>query len=201
MNFDFEKELLAEGYQLIAGIDEVGRGALAGPVLAGAVVLPLPLDASWLKLIRDSKELTPKKRELLYSYIKETALGIGVGVIPPQVIDQKGILTATRLAMLEAIKNLPFTPQFLLIDALKIPSPLPQRSIISGDKRSISIACASIVAKVIRDKIMKEMDEIYPSYEFARNKGYATPKHLSILKQMGPCPIHRFSFRPLRQIK
>jgi len=200
MNLIYESQLLDQGYRLIAGLDEVGRGALAGPVVAAAIILPFPFNPPWLELVKDSKELTPKRREILFQYIEEEALGIGIGLIPGEVIDQKGIVPATRLAMLQAIQNLPLSPQFLLIDALHIPSPLPQQPIIRGDKQCLSIACASIIAKVTRDKLMKEMEKAYPGYGFARNKGYATKEHLSALKLLGPSPIHRKSFKPIRRL-
>ncbi len=193
-----EKILWGQGFQLIAGIDEVGRGSLAGPVVAAAVILPLNLDRPWLSLVNDSKKLTPKSRQFLSARIQEEAIAIGIGEVSPEVIDSIGIVAATRLAMRLASEHLPTPPQFLLIDAISLPDVrLPQRSIIHGDSLSQSIACASIVAKVTRDHLMVELAELYPSYGFERHKGYTTPEHLSNLQRLGPCPIHRKSFSPV----
>jgi ribonuclease HII len=179
----------------------VGRGALAGPVAAAAVILPTDLDEEWLQLVRDSKMLSPHRRSLLAQYIKESASAFGIGMVPPEVVDTYGIVAATRLAMQQAIQALPESPQYLLIDALKLPSvKLPQKSIIRGDRLCLSIACASILAKVARDELMTGMDREYPGYGFARHKGYGTKKHLKNLSELGPCPIHRHSFAPIRKL-
>lgn len=194
-----EERLRAQGYQLIAGIDEVGRGPLSGPVMAAAVILSLEDRPSWLHLIRDSKRLTPLKREFLFDCIQQDAAAFGVGVVSPEVIDERGIIAATRLAMRSAVEQLSSPPDFLLIDAISLPNlDLPQKSIIRGDNLSLSIAAASIVAKVTRDRLMVELDSLFPGYGLARNKGYATPEHLARLRHLGPCPIHRKTFTPVR---
>lgn len=199
--FDGERELRAQGYRLIAGIDEVGRGAIAGPVVAAAVILPLEVSIHWLSLVRDSKRLSPRRREYLFKLIQQTRVAIGLGMVPHADIDEGGIVKATKLAMGRAIEQLPATPDFLLIDALALPDvPLPQKSIVHGDQLSLSIACASIIAKVSRDRYMVEQGSLYPEYGLARHKGYATPQHLWSLKQWGPCPIHRKSFAPVRRL-
>jgi ribonuclease HII len=199
--FDGERELNAQGYRLIAGIDEVGRGTIAGPVFAAAVILPLEANIPWLSLVRDSKQLSPRRREYLFKLIQQTNVAMGIGVVPHTDIDKRGIVKATQLAMSRAIDQLPFAPDFLLIDALPLPEvSLPQRSIVHGDQLSLSIACASIVAKVSRDRYMVELDSLYPGYGLARHKGYATKQHLLCLQQHGPCPIHRQSFAPVRRL-
>jgi len=199
--FDGERELNAQGYRLIAGLDEVGRGTIAGPVFAAAVILPLEANIPWLPLVRDSKQLSPRRREYIFKLIQQTNVAIGIGVVPHTDIDKRGIVKATRLAMSRAIDQLPFTPDFLLIDALALPEvSLPQRSIVHGDQLSLSIACASIVAKVSRDRYMVELDSLHPGYGLARHKGYATKEHLRCLQQLGPCSIHRQSFAPVRRL-
>jgi ribonuclease HII len=200
-NLDRENELKAKGYELIAGIDEAGRGALAGPVVAGAVILPRSSYPSWFKLVRDSKEISPKKREFFFHLIQEEALAVGIGVVPPRVIDAINILKATQMAMEQAVEKLPKQPHFLLIDWLVLPRcPISQKGITRGDKLCLSIACASIVAKVTRDHIMEELDKIYPGYGFAKHKGYGTQQHISSLQQLGPSPVHRLSFAPVRNV-
>jgi len=195
-----EDELKLQGYEFIAGIDEVGRGALAGPVVAGAVILPRNY-SPWFELVRDSKELSPKKRECLFRSINQEAIAVAVGIISHQVIDTVNIFEATKLAMMQAIEKMPEQPQFLLIDGLTLSQcSIPQKGIIKGDKLCLSIACASIVAKVTRDHIMEELDKAYPGYSLARHKGYATEEHISRLKQLGPSPIHRLSFAPVRNV-
>jgi len=199
--FDGERELNAQGYRLIAGIDEVGRGAIVGPVVAAAVILPLEVNIPWLSLVRDSKQLSPKRREHLFELIQQTNVAIGIGVVPHTDIDKRGIVKATQMAMSRAVNQLLSTPDFLLIDALALPEvSLPQKSIVHGDQLSLSIACASIVAKVSRDRYMVELDSLYPDYGLARHKGYATKQHLLSLQQLGPCPIHRRSFAPVRRL-
>ena len=200
-NFDREDKLKSQGYELIAGIDEAGRGALAGPVVAGAVILPGSTYLPWFKLVRDSKELSPKKRESLFNLITKEALAVSTGIVSPQIIDSINILKATRLAMMQAVEKLPKQPQFLLIDRLTLPQcSIPQRGVTKGDKLCLSIACASIVAKVTRDNIMRELDKIYPGYGFAKHKGYGTQEHISCLQQLRPSPIHRLSFAPIRNV-
>jgi ribonuclease HII len=200
-NLDHENELRSQGYKLIAGIDEVGRGALAGPVVAGVVILPHLANISWLGLVRDSKELNSRKRESLFDLINKEAVAVGIGIVPPQVIDSINILKATKLAMMQAVEGLPRQPSFLLIDRVTLSQcPIPQRGITRGDKLCLSIACASIIAKVTRDRMMEEFDQIYPGYGFARHKGYGTGIHISCLRKLGPSPIHRLYFAPVRNV-
>jgi ribonuclease HII len=200
-NLDEEDKLKSQGYELIAGIDEVGRGALAGPVVAGAVILPHLANLSWFGLVRDSKELNYRKRESLFDLISKEAIAVGIGIVPPQVIDSVNILKATRLAMMQAVEKLSKQPNFLLIDRLGLSQcPIPQRGITRGDKSCLSIACASIIAKVTRDRIMEELDIMYPDYGFAQHKGYGTRKHISCLQKLGPSPIHRLYFAPVRNV-
>jgi ribonuclease HII len=200
-NLDEEDKLKSQGYELIAGIDEAGRGALAGPVVAGAVILPHPANLPWLGLVRDSKELTSRKRESLFDLITKEAVAVGIGIVPSQVIDSINILKATKLAMMQAVEKLPKQPSFLIIDRVTLSQcPIPQRGITRGDKLCLSIACASIVAKVTRDRMMEEFDQIYPGYGFAQHKGYGTGEHISCLRKLGPSPIHRLYFAPVRNI-
>jgi ribonuclease HII len=200
-NLDEEDKLKSQGYELIAGIDEVGRGALAGPVVASAVILPHPANLSWFGLVRDSKELNYKKRESLFDLISKEAVAVGIGIVPPQVIDSINILKATRVAMMQAVEKLPRQPSFLLIDRLSLSQcPIPQMGITKGDKSCLSIACASIIAKVTRDRMMEELDIMYPGYGFAQHKGYGTKRHLSCLQKLGPSPIHRLYFAPVRNV-
>jgi ribonuclease HII len=195
-----ENGLCTEGYRLIAGVDEAGRGALAGPVVAAAVILPQSPDFPWLKSVRDSKEVTPAKREFLFDLIKHEAVAISVGIIAPQTIDVIGILNATKIAMCHAVEQLACPPDFLLIDFLRLPQlRISQKPIVHGDKLCLSIACASIIAKVTRDRIMVELDQLHPGYGLAHHKGYGTRLHVSCLRQHGPSPIHRHSFAPVRE--
>lgn len=186
----YEKEY--ENYTYVCGIDEAGRGPLAGPVVAGAVILPKGCDILY---INDSKQLSAKKREELYDIIMERALSTGVGCVSPQRIDEINILQATYEAMREAIGNLSVRPDILLNDAVTIPQvDVRQVPIIKGDAKSISIAAASIIAKVTRDRIMEEYDCVLPEYHFASNKGYGSAEHIAVLRKIGPSPIHRQSF-------
>lgn len=179
-------------YSYICGIDEVGRGPLAGPVVAAAVILPK--DCSIL-YINDSKKLSEKKREALYDEIMEKAIAVGVGSIPPNKIDEINILNATYAAMKQAINNLKVKPDLLLNDAVTIPGvEIKQVPIIKGDAKSISIAAASIIAKVTRDRIMGAYNGLFPMYDFGSNKGYGSAKHIEALKEFGPTPLHRMSF-------
>jgi ribonuclease HII len=199
-SLDEENKLKLQGYEVIAGIDEAGRGALAGPVVAGAVILPYTACPVWLGLVRDSKELSPRRRELLFDLIQKEVLAVGIGIVSPQVIDAINILEATKLAMKQAVEKLSRRPQFLLIDRLTLPGcSMPQEGITRGDKLCLSIACASIIAKVSRDNIMEDLDRVYPGYGLARHKGYGTREHIARLQQLGPSPIHRLSFAPIRQ--
>jgi ribonuclease HII len=199
--FDSERALSAQGYRFIAGVDEVGRGALAGPVFAAAVILPLESNLPWLSLVRDSKQLSPRQRERLFKMIQRADIPMGLGAVPHTAVDEVGIVKATHLAMAKAVECLPVPPDFLLIDALTLPEiSLPQKGIIHGDRLSLSIACASIVAKVSRDRHMVDLDGLYPGYGLARHKGYGTNQHLMRLNELGPCPIHRQSFAPVQRL-
>ena len=196
-----ENGLNSRGYRLIAGVDEAGRGALAGPVVAAAVILPPSPGFPWLKSVRDSKEVPPARREYLFDLIKQEAIAVSVGIIAPQTIDVIGILNATRIAMCHAVEQLACPPDFLLIDFLRLPQlRISQKPIVHGDKLCLSIACASIIAKVTRDRIMVELDQIHPGYGLANHKGYGTRHHVSCLHQHGPSPIHRHSFAPVREV-
>ncbi|MCR5737820.1 MAG: ribonuclease HII [Eubacterium sp.] len=187
---EFERKYANEGY--ICGIDEVGRGPLAGPVVAGAVILPRDCDILY---INDSKKLSAKKREELFTEIMEKAVSATTALSTPELIDDINILQATYAAMRKAIEQLSVRPDLLLNDAVKIPGvDIKQVGIIKGDAKSISIGAASIIAKVTRDAMMVEYDKIYPEYDFASNKGYGSAKHIEALKKYGPCPIHRKSF-------
>ena len=191
----YEKELYTQGIQLIAGVDEVGRGPLAGPVVAAAVILP---ENCKIPGLNDSKKIPKSKHKEIYEAVLQNAIAIGIGVKDNQVIDQVNIYEATKLAMMEAIGQLDPQPQHLLIDAMKLDLPISQTSIIKGDANSLSIAAASIVAKVTRDQMMEEFDREYPGYDFAQNAGYGTAKHLAGLEQLGVTPIHRRSFEPVK---
>ena len=187
---EYEKKYAAAGF--VCGIDEVGRGPLAGPVVAGAVILPADCRILY---INDSKKLSEKKRELLCEEIKEKAVSWAVGIVSWEVIDEINILQATYEAMRQAIAKLDPAPALLLNDAVKIPGiDIPQVPIIKGDAKSQSIAAASIIAKVTRDHMMEEYDKLYPGYDFAGNKGYGTAAHIAAIKEKGPCPIHRRTF-------
>lgn len=196
-----EKSLWSRGYKLVAGIDEVGRGPLAGPVVAGAVILSSGNDSSWLSQVQDSKKLSQKKREFLADCIHREAIAVGIGMATHEEIDLHGIVGATRRAMCDAVAQLSRHPDSLLIDAVTLPElKIPQKSIIKGDSLSLSIAAASIVAKVYRDRLMMEYDVLYPGFGFARNMGYPTKEHMENLVRIGCCPIHRSSFAPVRRI-
>ena len=193
----YEKECYALGMELIAGVDEVGRGPLAGPVVAAAVILP---KACKIPGLNDSKKIPKSKHKEIYEAVLQNAIAIGIGVKDNHVIDQVNIYEATKLAMREAIGQLEPQPQHLLIDAMKLDLPIPQTSIIKGDANSLSIAAASIVAKVTRDQMMEEFDREYPGYDFAQNAGYGTAKHLAGLDKLGVTPIHRRSFEPVKSM-
>ena len=193
----YEKELYAQGIQLIAGVDEVGRGPLAGPVVAAAVILPKNCKIPGLN---DSKKIPKSKHQAIYQAVLDQAISVGIGVKDNHVIDQVNIYEATKLAMLEAIHELDPQPQHLLIDAMKLDLPISQTSIIKGDANSLSIAAASIVAKVTRDQMMAAYDQEYPGYDFAQNAGYGTTKHLEGLEKQGVSPIHRRSFEPIKSM-
>ena len=193
----YEKECYALGMELIAGVDEVGRGPLAGPVVAAAVILP---KACKIPGLNDSKKIPKSKHKEIYEAVLQNAIAIGIGIKDNQVIDQVNIYEATKLAMMEAIGQLGPQPQHLLIDAMKLDLPIPQTSIIKGDANSLSIAAASIVAKVTLDQMMEEFDREYPGYDFAQNAGYGTAKHLAGLDKLGVTPIHRRSFEPVKSM-
>lgn len=190
---EFETELYNNGINFIAGIDEVGRGPLVGPVVTAAVILPKDF---YDERINDSKKLTEKKRELLYDVIMENAISVGIGISREDVIDEINILNATKRAMLEAVNNLSVKPEHLLIDAVKLDTDIPQTSIIKGDAKSESIAAASIIAKVTRDRMMIELDKIHPEYDFKHNKGYGTKKHIEAIRKYGIIKEHRKTFAP-----
>jgi ribonuclease HII len=196
-----EKNCLSQGYSLVAGIDEVGRGCLAGPVVASAVIMPHDIRPAWFKKVRDSKLLTPEQREYLSPLIHEAAISIGTGVVDSYIIDSMGMTEAVRTAMKIAIKKLMPQPGYLLIDYLTIPGmEIPQKGVENGDTVCFSIACASIVAKVFRDHLMIEMDKKYPGYGLDRHKGYGTREHLASLRKLGPSPIHRRLFQPVKNL-
>ena len=200
-SFIEERKLKALGYRFIAGIDEVGRGSLAGPVVAAAVIVPCRIKAGWLKQVKDSKLLTPTKREYLFKRILKIAISVGVGEVSYESIDAQGIVRATKLAMKLAIDRLSPSPEFLLIDYLLLHEvPLPQKGIVHGDSLCFSIACASIIAKVSRDRLMVELDSSYPGYGLAQHKGYCTKEHVANLQRLGPSPIHRRSFHPVKDM-
>lgn len=200
-SFIEEEQLAAQGYRFIAGVDEVGRGALAGPVVAAAVILPNDVKAASLAGVRDSKLLSPAKREMLFYHIYEVAVSVGVGMVPHSLVDSQGVVRATRVAMKLAIERLSPFPESLLVDHMHLPAlKLPQKGITHGDNLCFSIACASIVAKVTRDWLMVEFDRIYPGYGMAQHKGYGTRRHVARLLRLGACPIHRRSFHPVREI-
>lgn len=191
--FEYENEFLAQGYNYIAGIDEAGRGPLAGPVVCAIAMMPLEKDKI-IDGVNDSKKLSPKVREMLYDKIVNTALAYDIQVVDNNVIDKINILNATKQGMLNCIDNISITPDIVLIDAVKLNSEIKTVSIIKGDEKSYSIACASILAKVYRDRLMLEMDKKYPQYEFKNHKGYGTKKHIELLKKFGKCDIHRNTF-------
>jgi ribonuclease HII len=193
----FEKMIRQRGFRIIAGLDEAGRGPLAGPVVAAAVVLPE--DGSW-EGIDDSKKLTAERREKALAVIQERALGVGVGIVETEEIDRLNILQASLKAMKMAVECLPLTPDYLVIDGLHgVELPCRQDTIPKGDQRCVSIAAASIVAKVTRDRLMMAYHLQYPQYNFARNKGYGTREHLIAIRQNGCCPLHRQSFKTYYQ--
>jgi ribonuclease HII len=197
-----EEELFEkQGYNLVAGVDEVGRGCLAGPVVASAVIIRRDRRPQWFKLVRDSKLLNPARREYLSGRIHDVALTIGTGAVSPDLIDRRGMTWAVRQAMKIAIGKLLPRPDGVLIDYLTIPElSLPQKGVENGDTLCFSIACASIVAKVFRDHLMQELDKKHPGYNLARNKGYGTEDHFACLRKLGPSPIHRRSFEPVRNV-
>ncbi|MGG5340804.1 ribonuclease HII [Enterococcus sp. AZ020] len=191
----FERNARAQGHRLIVGIDEVGRGPLAGPVVAAAVILP---EKFQLLGVNDSKKLSAKKRDELYDQIQNQAISIGIGMVDHNKIDEINIYQASKLAMGIALEDLCFIPDYLLIDAMTLDVKIPQENIIKGDARSVSIAAASIVAKVIRDRLMEDYAKMYPGYGFEKNAGYGTKEHLQGIKELGICKIHRKTFAPIK---
>jgi len=188
----YEAEAYSKGISLVAGVDEAGRGPLAGPVVAAAVILP---EDVFIEGLNDSKKLTPRKRDLLFDIIKEKAVAYGIGIVDEKFIDETNILIATKKAMEIAIRSLNPQPELLLIDAVRLEEvDIRQIPIIKGDSLSISIAAASIIAKVTRDRLLEEMDSLYPQYGFKKHKGYGTKEHINAIKKYGICPIHRVSF-------
>jgi ribonuclease HII len=197
--FAFDNDIRAEGFITIAGVDEAGRGPLAGPVVAAAVILG---EKSTIHGLDDSKKLTPKQRESIFWEVVAQAVSIGIGIIDSQEIDSLNILNATKKAMNMAIDDLSVKPDLLIIDAVALDGcTIDQRSIIKGDAKSASIAAASVIAKYFRDWMMKHYHTIYPDYGFDRHKGYGTRSHIEKITQHGPCPIHRLSFSPVSSIR
>lgn len=192
INYEFEKEALENGYSLVCGVDEAGRGPLAGPVCAAAVILPIDCEIEGLN---DSKKLSEKKRDLLYDIIKEKAVAYSIALVDEKTIDEINILQATFKAMREAISSLDPKPDIALIDGNARPcSGIDELPIVKGDAKSMSIAAASILAKVTRDRLMLEIDEKYPEYQFKKHKGYGTKLHYEALEKYGPSPVHRMTF-------
>ncbi|HEY8347905.1 MAG TPA: ribonuclease HII [Symbiobacteriaceae bacterium] len=195
--YAYERQIWAMGYKLVAGIDEVGRGPLAGPVVAAAVILPGEVELYGLD---DVKRLTPKRLRKLYEEIREKAVAVGVGMVQPEGIDEASVMIATYKAMVKAVGNLSVTPDYLLTDGLHLPGvSQPQSPIVGGESQSCSVAAAAVVAKVVRDDYMVEMDKQYPQYGFARHKGYGTLEHRMALERYGPCPLHRRNTGSVRQ--
>ncbi len=195
-NYKYERELREKGITLIAGVDEVGRGPLVGPVVTACVILPEKFD---LPHLTDSKKLTERRREILYREIQEQALGIGIGIVDNEEIDRINILNATKKAMKMAINNCKVKPEHILIDAVKLDIDIPTTSIIKGDLKSITISAASVIAKVTRDHMLYELDEKYPMYDFKHNKGYPTKKHIEAIKEYGIIKEHRRSYSPVKE--
>ena len=187
----YEKEFLQKGYALIGGVDEVGRGPLAGPVVCASVIMPLD---DIIIGVDDSKKLSKKKREMLYDKILEKAIAYSIQKVEPSVIDEINILNATKLCMKNAIETLSVRPDVVLIDAVKLDLSVETFSIIKGDLKSYSIGCASIIAKVFRDRLMEEYAKTYPKYGFEKHSGYGTKQHITAIKEIGACPIHRKTF-------
>ena len=193
---NYEMAARKDGHTFIAGVDEVGRGPLAGPVVAAAVILPQDYKLLGLD---DSKKISEARREELYVQIMNNAIAVGIGIIDQKIIDKINIYESSKKAMVTAIEELASTPDYLLVDAMKLPVEISQESIIKGDAKSVSIAAASIVAKVTRDRLMCKYDQEYPQYGFKKNMGYGTAEHLKALKEFGPTPYHRMSFSPVKE--
>ena len=197
-NYKYERELNNKGIKLIAGVDEVGRGPLIGPVVAAAVILPQDFKLDGLT---DSKKLSEKKREEFYKIIEEEAIAIGIGIIDEKRIDEINIYAATKEAMYMAINNLKVNPEHVLIDAMPLDLDVPSTSIIKGDLLSITISAASVIAKVTRDHMLYEIDKEYPMYDLKNNKGYGTKKHIEAIKKYGITKYHRLSYKPVSDYK
>ena len=196
-----ENYLINQGYSIIAGLDEVGRGTLAGPVVAGLVILQPRPTQSWLNEIRDSKLMTPRQRSIAAAHLNSESLASKTGVATSTEIDNLGIVRATQLAMERALDSCDVPPQFILVDALPLPQiDIPHKAIIRGDLHCLSIASASIIAKVARDEMMVNIAQSYPGYGFEKHKGYGTKKHMDALNKLGPCSIHRHSFSPIKNM-
>lgn len=197
MMYEYEEKLFKQGFKYIAGVDEAGRGPLAGPVVAAAVILKKDAKFTY---VNDSKQLTEKQRDLALIEIKDNAIAIGIGISSVQEIDLINIYRASRQAMLSAIGQLKIKPEFILSDAMPMEIDIPMESIIKGDQKSVSIAAASIVAKTTRDAYMVEMDKLFPTYGFAKHKGYPTKEHIEAIKTYGILPIHRKTYEPIKSM-
>ena len=194
--YSYERELINQGISLIAGVDEVGRGPLVGPVVTSAVILPLNYK---LEGLTDSKKLTEKKRDMFYDIIMHDAISIGIGIIDAKIIDEVNIYEATKLAMKEAIDKLDVKPEHVLIDAMPLDIDIPHTSIIKGDAKSLSIAAASVIAKVTRDRMMYELDKKYPLYNYKKNKGYPTKEHIEMINKYGLIDGYRLTYGPVKE--
>jgi len=195
-----EQKLWNSGYKFIAGLDEVGRGTIAGPVVTGIVVLPESLSGEWVSHINDSKRMTPKRRQYVLGHLQDSAIALQTGISSVEEVDQLGIVEAVQLAMKRSVCSIQITPQFLLMDAFELNGiDIPQKAIVKGDTLSMSIAAASILAKETRDSLMVGFHEKFPQYGFDSHKGYGTKKHIEALKLYGPCPLHRKTFRPVSE--
>ena len=195
-NYEYERKLREKGINYIAGVDEVGRGPLVGPVVAACVILPEVFD---LPGLTDSKKISEKKREQLFDMINQQAISVGIGIIDERKIDEVNIYEATKLAMRDAINNLNVKPEHILIDAMPLTLDIPTTSIIKGDLKSITISAASVIAKVTRDRMLLELDQKYPMYDFKNNKGYPTKKHLAAIEEYGILKEHRRSYGPVKE--
>ncbi len=193
--YEYERELIKKGIKLIAGVDEVGRGPLVGPVVTAAVILPVNYK---LEGLTDSKKLTPKKRDKFYDIIMKDAISVSIGMKDNNVIDEVNIYEATKLAMMDAINGLSVNPEHVLIDAMPLDLDIPHTSIIKGDAKSLSIAAASVIAKVTRDRMMDELDKKYPMYNFKKNKGYPTKEHIEAINKYGIIDGYRKTYGPVR---
>ena len=193
--YNYERDLIKQGITLIAGVDEVGRGPLVGPVVTAAVILPVNYK---LEGLTDSKKLTEKKRDKFYDIIMHDAISVGIGMMDAKVIDEVNIYEATKLAMKEAINNLDVKPEHVLIDAMPLDISIPTTSIIKGDAKSLSIAAASVIAKVTRDRMMYELDKKYPMYNYKKNKGYPTKEHVEAINKYGIIPGYRLTYGPVK---